>query len=565
MKHPFRQLSLLAALALACAVAACVPKERFAWSPAGEEAAVILDGSLRIVDEEGRKVREFPDRDGSSGTLRVESAAWTPDGRQLLVRRVRMLSKWEEVLDALEAPGEGQTSDHVSLHEHSRSYAVSEIEKLARAVPSLLDTAIVLHHEADRPESLLASLDSERALFLAAALRLAWEREPGKIRATLERYPHALPILTALEKREPDEWTYALHEIALLDWMAPEGEGRILAQGFRALSSPSLSPDGDFVGYASKAGATKTYDLVLRDVKEWGGVLIAEGVDEAFAWTEDGRSLVTVAPLLSEDALLKQIRRIDVLGADGSLRDAPEDAAGAGAERWPTETLATILMPFTPRLDVLPGGEILFAAQSGELPLVGDSPEFDARFFRLDTETGELSTVPTAEGALPMDLGYFALSPDGERIAVVEAASDAVAVVEMESGRSEIVSPAHPGWKCRALPAWRNDTELTYAALSEEEPADEEGSAESRVRWMAWDAASGERRELGSDWAPEATAAWLEKKKKPVTDQSGKETAGEAGDSRGLSAEARRAQEEDAENAEDVERSRAQTEREVEK
>jgi len=68
--------------------------------------------------------------------------------------------------------------------------------------------------------------------------------------------------------------------------------------------------------------------------------------------------------------------------------------------------------------------------------------------------------VNTAANALPENLGSFAVSPDGTRAAVVEHASNAVAVVDLATGRVDPVVAATGNAKCGTLPAWRNDREL---------------------------------------------------------------------------------------------------------
>jgi hypothetical protein len=108
--------------------------------------------------------------------------------------------------------------------------------------------------------------------------------------------------------------------------------------------------------------------------------------------------------------------------------------------------------------------------------------------------------VPTAPGDLPVNLGYFIASPDGRRVAVVESETDAVAVVEVDTGKTHILSPPHPGWQCRTMPAWKSATELTFAALHDNAPA-----------WMLWNGGEGLRCFSGK-WPVTATAKWLENK-----------------------------------------------------
>ena len=142
------------------------------------------------------------------------------------------------------------------------------------------------------------------------------------------------------------------------------------------------------------------------------------------------------------------------------------------------EDLAYALIPFTPRLAVLPDGDVLFASQPSNLPVRGGEPAVSARLYRISAKGGDPAPVPTAEGALPMDLGHFVPSPDGRKVAVVESGTDAVAVVDAN--------------------------ELTFPALD---------PATGSVRWVLL---HDEKIEvLSADWPGEATAGWLEFKETP--------------------------------------------------
>jgi hypothetical protein len=116
-----------------------------------------------------------------------------------------------------------------------------------------------------------------------------------------------------------------------------------------------------------------------------------------------------------------------------------------------------------------------------------------------------VTPVPTAPGDLPVNLGFFTASPDGKRVAVVESETDAVAVVEIDSGKTQIISPPHPRWQCRTMPAWKSATELTFAALHDGGPA-----------WMLW--REGEPlRCISESWPKSSTAKWLEQKNDNTT------------------------------------------------
>jgi hypothetical protein len=111
--------------------------------------------------------------------------------------------------------------------------------------------------------------------------------------------------------------------------------------------------------------------------------------------------------------------------------------------------------------------------------------------------------VPTAPGDLPANLSFFTPSPDGKRVAIVESDTDAVAVVDLATGKTDIVSAAHPRWGGRTMPAWKSATELTFAALDKPTGA---------PKWMYWIPDAGVR-SISKTWPPDATRDWLNEKK----------------------------------------------------
>jgi hypothetical protein len=127
----------------------------------------------------------------------------------------------------------------------------------------------------------------------------------------------------------------------------------------------------------------------------------------------------------------------------------------------------------------------------------------EGRFFILDAAktNAPLTEVTLKEGSLPADLNSFAVSPDGRFIAIVETETDVVAVFELATGKVEIISPAHKGLKSRLIPAWRNNRELTFAALPE--------TSAKRPELMIWEAGS-QPRALSKDWPEDVVKGWLE-------------------------------------------------------
>jgi hypothetical protein len=165
--------------------------------------------------------------------------------------------------------------------------------------------------------------------------------------------------------------------------------------------------------------------------------------------------------------------------------------------------LALAILPSPPRLAALPGGRVLFASIPATLPAPSKDVDPEPRLFVISADGKSVQAIPTAPGDLPTNLSFFAVSPDGTRVAVVESATDAVAVVELATGRTEIVSPAHPEWQCRTLPNWRSPTELTFAALS---------GPEGKPQWMLWSPGKGVR-SISDRWLPATTEDWLSRQK----------------------------------------------------
>ncbi|HRQ88546.1 MAG TPA: hypothetical protein PLA50_07100, partial [Bacteroidia bacterium] len=405
----------LLALALLAALCGCEPQERAQWSPDGSRAAILSDSRLYLADASGTLSEPFPNQDEGPGRWIVDAFGWLPDGSGLIVHRVRVVPDWESVRDLL------PTTDS------------TRVERLAARVPDLLRATVALHGDADRADLLLAKFEQDEALSFVNALRLALANDAEAVHAALAEAPRAL---ASLDPGAGEEIVgFVLHETALV---RPDSDkaGTVLARSLRGADSLRVSPRHPFAARAVKtgrlgqAGQSNRCDLEILPLDGSPAVLVARGVTRAYDWTPDGESLVVMTPLSPEGGgTLMKIERHRVL-----------DGAGKPAGESKPDELAYALVPFAPRLAVLPDGSILFASQPGSLPSPAGQPGEGPRLYRLPAEGGEPVAIPTEEGALPMDLGYFVPSPDGRRAAVVESATDAVAVVDLESGRSEIVS-----------------------------------------------------------------------------------------------------------------------------
>ena len=166
-------------------------------------------------------------------------------------------------------------------------------------------------------------------------------------------------------------------------------------------------------------------------------------------------------------------------------------------------TLAMAVLPAHQTLQALPDGRILFASQPITLPVAGAGPELAPQFYLVAADGRSVQAIPTVPGDLPTDLNFFVASPDGRHIAVVEEGTDAVALVEVNTGKTTLISQPHPGWRCETVPAWKSATELTFASL------DEKTKVPAMMLWTA----SGGVRNLSTSWQPQATSDWLSESK----------------------------------------------------
>lgn len=465
--------TILAALVLV-GLTACEPKERALWSPDGRSAAVLIGHQLFFTDETGDFTGSLESTDGDPGKLLVEKIAWSADGRSLVIHRVRLAPTWEEL------------SPLLPVAESER------VTALAATMPDLLRSAAVLHGDADRVDQLIAKIAGTEHEAILNALRLAFVKDRTALEESLTDAPKARASLATASDEAKG---FFLHELALVEVGGDGGQpvAKPIVRGLRGPASLQLSPVFPVVAAGFFRSGEKVHDLEIIALDGSARETIETESSGAFVWTPDGRSLVSLAPVAGGGGPLMRLLRYDVLDGSGAIEP------GKGNE------LAIAVVPFAPRLAVLPGGEILFASQPGSLPVpVGEAGP--PRLYLVSADGGAIRAVPTGEGALPMDLGYFVASPDGRRVAVVESGTDAVAVIDLASGASELVSVPHHGWKCRTLPSWKSPDELSYAALD---------PATGRIRWLLWKSGGKKSLELSADWPSGATAGWLEKSENP--------------------------------------------------
>jgi hypothetical protein len=284
---------------------------------------------------------------------------------------------------------------------------------------------------------------SPTILYLFDAQSVAWRqaiqgcKNPAKLEADL----------TGLS-------TTRVSEVSVLSLTGdrPSGVPRAIERTLTSLQQPRPSPLYPLVAFVR--------DGTLTVAPLDGGtnrVSVAENVEGVYDWTPDGKSLVYAVRLTENgpgDINLSRLECRSVIDATGGL--VPGDI-------FP---LALNSSGFTPRVRCLPNGHVLFSGFQQQLPAPALAAR-ESRFFLIDPSLGTNAVpvaIPSAPGALPQDLAAFTPSPDGKQIAIVESGSDVVAVLDVDTGALEVVSPKHSG-KSRMLPAWRGSDELYFAAL----------------------------------------------------------------------------------------------------
>lgn len=481
---------LAAALALLC-LSGCFPEERIWWSPQGDRALVLIDNRLHLVTADGPLGEAL---DGvSMENVVVKTVSWLPDGNRFICSRERTLKSWAEVVKLIPED------------------EVKQVDAILPAVEPLLEAAAKIAPTAEKLDHVISSLPTELRTKLIAAVMRTYAENPAAVEAKLTVLPKSEDIIQSLRK---DGVSFSVDElcvITLKDGKVGETQG-IEASLLMKHAMPRISPRHDAVACVRFGENDDHASLEVHPLSGGAPLLVTQRATGAFDWTPDGRSLVFMTPFDGESDKLQSVQKLTVLQPDGQLMKVALEKQPDGSVQQmkgpdrlnQPEVLATAIVLQHPSLQVLPDGRVLFAAQPAEMPFLGGEPKEEPRLYLLSEDGKKLAPIPTAPGELPTDLGYFAASPDGTHVAIVEGGTDAVAVVNVGSGKVELISPPHEGWKCSTLPSWKSNTELSFAALHGDKP---------EPKWMLWSAGSPVR-SISSAWPAKATAKWLEAPKK---------------------------------------------------
>ena len=401
-------------------------EERMAWSPDGTRAFLRSGNELRLIDTNGNISPVV--------VSNVESAAWLPDSKGLVLLRQLTVANWSEAVQLLP------------------SNEIATVTSLARGIPDLLKGALAAADgDAEAMDKkFFEPLGSDHASkYISPALRYLLDTQPAALREAVAGCKNAGKLENDLSNLS----TTTVAEISIFNIHLNQRSEvfHVIEHTIASLEQPRPSPSMPVVAFVR--------DDVLTVAPLDGStnrVRIAEKVQGVYDWTPDGKSLVYAVPLADKwqpDLNLARIERRTVI-----------DAAGAMIETNPLP-LALIVAGFKPRVKSLPDGHLLFASLAHQFPTPAGAPQ-QSRLYAIDPSLGTNAVpvaLPSAPGALPQDLAAFVPSPDGKQIAVVESGSDVVAVLDVATGALEVVSPNH-GAKSRMLPAWRGNDELYFAA-----------------------------------------------------------------------------------------------------
>ncbi len=474
MAAAFLSLALGAVLCLS----GCDQEERFWWSPQGDRAAVVISDQLHLVDADGTIGQPLFEKHERT---HLGSLSWLPDGGGFVFARTRLIKTWAETLPLIPA-------EEATLIGETRPLVLPLLKGASRLT------------DADNALERILTLGTEaKNKIFQAAVRIEHEQASAEVEKLLEALPKGAKFLEDLKQ---DEAGFVVSELCLFA-SAKGAAPRVLCGSLlHTFKKPKVSPAHSIVAFLK--GNDESASLEVLPLEGGSGQTVENRVNASFDWTPDGRALVFMSPLNHEGDTLQSIRRRTVLQKSGARLKAQGEKQADGSIAQVAEpdrmeaadTLATGIMQGG-GVQVLADGRVLFASSMANLPAVGGAGKSAPHFYLLSADGKSVQPVASAPGGMPAAVSGFAGSPDGKHIAMVENNTDAVTVVEVATGKTQIISPAHPHWQSRTLPAWKSATELTFVAPQNGAP-----------KWLLWSADKGVR-SLSENWPAESTFDWL--------------------------------------------------------
>ena len=475
-------------LPLVLLVSGCFPTERIFWSPMGDRAIVIIDQRPFLATSDG-KLDDHPLIGEKLNETIFTALSWLPDGSGFLAPTTRKIDRWAEVKTRI-SPDE-----------------VAKIEALIPATIPLLEAATSIASDAADLQAVIKALPIQGDRRLLFAMKVAYELNPSQVESIFTKMKHGSQLIATIRETNTP---YEVNELHLVRLDARPRDDILFSSALKAFGLPKPSPK--YPSFACMEYAEGEEDLKLFVASLDGKQrldLASTDVQPFFDWLPDGRELAFISSIEDDSKAIQSINTITALQTNGQpMKPKLEPQANGslvaveGPDRLGAQTLiATYLMGS--RLAVLPDGRILFASHVASFPSIATDNEVSSSLHIIAADRKSITMVPTAPGDLPADLKFFAVSPDGRHVAIVENSTDAVAVVELESGKTQIISPPHPNWHCETVPAWKSSKELTFAGLDE---------ASKQPQWMLW-STDGSTQTLSTNWPQKLSQEWLSEKK----------------------------------------------------
>lgn len=249
------------------------------------------------------------------------------------------------------------------------------------------------------------------------------------------------------------------------------GRIEVVSSGPNSERAPVWSPDGATLAYVSDRDRPHDFHVRIHDIgtKADRKIAIPDHFVEYVLWSPDGASLLIGAAGVGADLAGAQGGIASPLAVEAAADWAPVLEAGADESHWRSLWLADVAGGTVRRISPA-GCNIWEAAWCGADKVVvcaSDAPgeevwyTADARL--LDVAAGTMRTVYR-----PKDqIGWLSASPDGRRIALVEAvcsdrtivAGDLI-VVEVDGGGAQ---PIDTGGVDVTFTDWQSDTQILYA------------------------------------------------------------------------------------------------------
>ena len=432
-----KSILFAASLIAATLFSSCLPRERMAWSPNGKAAVVATRDGLVLTDAAGRTLGPITTDDGLSTQL-DGTFVWEHDGSALfLVTETKGLT-WKEAAKLVPAD------------------EAAQVEALAKSIPLAIRAGREgLPAGEKKLEDVMQGFALGEQPLMLVAMRAAFESDPDTMKGLFAGLDEEKEIVDALQG---DQLAIILCQIRRQPMAAGkvDGAASILLTSLLPFGQLALSPDGNRLAFTRKSGETSSIEHIAVKTKDaTAPVVVYPNLGaHTFVWSADSSRLF-VARLLDKELPLGRIESV---------------SATPGADARDPRVLAEGMMADPPSLAVLPDDSVLFPTSPVSYPITGTSPRPAPAFHRVSPDGASITRVPTADGALSADLRFFAVSPDGRHVAIVESGSTTVATLDLNSGEVKLVAEPSAGWKCLTRPAWRNNSEFTYAAEKEGQP-----------------------------------------------------------------------------------------------